>query len=1013
MPDYLKEARKAEKEKIFSRAGEFYRLAGEIDSAVEMYMKAEDYILAAGLMEQKGNWSAAANLYERGRQYRDAAKIYEKIKDYRSAFSMYEKINDYPRASEMAEKAEDYFKAAVMAEEAKTLERAAKLYIQANQYPQAARIHYKLLQQLVDSTEKRFFPNYEAQLAKHANTTAMLYERINDHAKAAYCYQLARNHKKAAESYLADQKPEKAAEIYHQLKSYNKAFEILSGLTDVSNKPLFAEVCYQLKKFDKAATLFQQCGNLGRAADACEQAKLYNIAAKIYEELGNFKRAAEMCLKANNKIRAAELYEKTGNFGNSAILYQQSGQNEKALESYLAIGRRIPAAKIALQIKDEDRAIFLLQAINPMEEEYKDACALLGVIFAERGMSSAAQRKFEEALERPTLTKTNLDIYFDLAMQQEKMGMRAEAADLYERILSVDFSHKEASRRLEELRRSAVYHIPDTFYVPQPSESVENIQTSGQPRIVASRYELVEEMIHDASGKVYKASDQFFQRPVMIRILPKQDQNLTQVILKCTQLSSALNHSNILAIYDGGKDKDDYFVCTEYVDGQTLRQYLSDHSLNIQEVVQIAQQIILALAYVHKKGLIHGNLTPENIYVAADKSVKVTNFGNLAVWEKQNAAVVKQYLSPEQLTDLASDERSDVYSFGIILYELAYGNPPFSGVDVEQQHLSALPVFEETPLHTVPDFLIRIMKKSLSKDRNRRYANADEIQNEFETPGITPGVVINGRYEIVRELGEGGMGNVYQARDRDLDEIVALKMLKGEIGGDPDMLQRFIREIKVARMIAHPNVVRVFDTGTYEANRYITMEYIDGISFDRWIDQSREIDLKTRLNILLKIIQGVQAAHARGIVHRDLKPQNILIDSDLIPHILDFGISRVRTHKDSSTTAKIVLGSPKYTSPEQISGQEADYRSDIYSLGVLTFYMLTFQEPFSGDDVQSILMKHLTLEPASPRHLNPEIPLWLEDIVLRALRKDPAKRFENLDEMLADLKFGIDFKQNS
>ena len=404
-------------------------------------------------------------------------------------------------------------------------------------------------------------------------------------------------------------------------------------------------------------------------------------------------------------------------------------------------------------------------------------------------------------------------------------------------------------------------------------------------------------------------------------------------------------------------------------------------------------------------------LTPENIYIAADKSVKVTNFGNLAAWEKQNASVVKQYLSPEQLTDQTSDERSDVYSFGIILYELAYGNPPFSGVDVEQQHLSALPIFEETPLHTVPDFLIRIMKKSLAKDRNRRYANADEIQNDFETPGITPGVVINGRYEIIREIGEGGMGHVYQARDRDLDEIVALKMLKGEIGGDPEMLQRFIREIKVARMIAHPNVVRVFDTGTYEANRYITMEYIDGISFDRWIDQSRDTDLKTRLGVLLKIIQGVQAAHARGIVHRDLKPQNILIDSELVPHILDFGISRLRTHKDSSTTAKIVLGSPKYTSPEQISGQDADYRSDIYSLGVLTFYMLTFQEPFGGDDIQTILMKHLTLEPTSLRHLNPEIPLWLEDIVLRALRKDPAKRFENLDEMLADLKFGIDFKQ--
>jgi serine/threonine-protein kinase len=305
------------------------------------------------------------------------------------------------------------------------------------------------------------------------------------------------------------------------------------------------------------------------------------------------------------------------------------------------------------------------------------------------------------------------------------------------------------------------------------------------------------------------------------------------------------------------------------------------------------------------------------------------------------------------------------------------------------------------------------MKKCLAKDRNRRYANAEEILREFETTAVVPGQVINGRYEILREIGEGGMGHVYEARDRDLDEVVALKMLKGEISGDPDVLQRFIREIKVARMIAHPNVVRVFDTATYETNRYITMEYINGIGLDRWIEQSKNIDLRTRVGILLKILQGVQAAHGRGIVHRDLKPQNILIDSDLNPHILDFGISRLRASGEGATTARLILGSPKYTSPEQINGQDADYRSDIYSLGVISFYMLTFQEPFAGDDVQAILMKHLTQEPPTLRQLNSEIPLWLEDIVLRALRKEPARRFENIEEMLGDLKFGLDFNHNS
>jgi serine/threonine protein kinase len=167
------------------------------------------------------------------------------------------------------------------------------------------------------------------------------------------------------------------------------------------------------------------------------------------------------------------------------------------------------------------------------------------------------------------------------------------------------------------------------------------------------------------------------------------------------------------------------------------------------------------------------------------------------------------------------------------LYELIYGNPPFSGVDVEQQHLRALPVFDENFAKNVPEFLVQIMKKCLEKERSRRYSNAEDILAEFTVPAVSPGFVINGRYEILQEIGEGGMGHVYQARDRDLDEVVALKMLKGEISGDPEVLQRFIREIKVARMIAHPNVVRVFDTATYESNRCITMEFIEGISLPR------------------------------------------------------------------------------------------------------------------------------------------------------------------------------------
>jgi eukaryotic-like serine/threonine-protein kinase len=221
--------------------------------------------------------------------------------------------------------------------------------------------------------------------------------------------------------------------------------------------------------------------------------------------------------------------------------------------------------------------------------------------------------------------------------------------------------------------------------------------------------------------------------------------------------------------------------------------------------------------------------------------------------------------------------------------------------------------------------------------------------------------------------------------------------------------KRFVREIKVARMITHPNVVKVFDIGKYKGNRYISMEYIDGLGLDEWLRNSKA-DLRTLLTIMVKIIQGVQGAHAQGVVHRDLKPQNVLLDMQMSPHILDFGIARSLNPIDATATGQ-VMGSPKYMSPEQIQGKDLDQRSDIYALGVLMFFMFTGQEPFTGDDPRSIVMKHLTETPPSPMQFNPNLPTWLEKIVRKSLEKDRNQRYSSLKELLDDLRKGLEVRK--
>jgi serine/threonine-protein kinase len=302
------------------------------------------------------------------------------------------------------------------------------------------------------------------------------------------------------------------------------------------------------------------------------------------------------------------------------------------------------------------------------------------------------------------------------------------------------------------------------------------------------------------------------------------------------------------------------------------------------------------------------------------------------------------------------------------------------------------------------------MQKCLHKDPKRRYADAEMILEELEVADIVAGMILNQRYEIVKEIGLGGMGHVYKARDRDLDEIVALKVLRAEISTDPVIQKRFLREIKVTRMIANPYVVKVFDTGRYKGNRYISMEYIEGISLDEWLKKAKP-DFKTMLTVIVKVMQGVQAAHAQGIIHRDLKPQNVLMDKSLNPHVLDFGIARSMDNVD--VTSGQIMGSPKYMSPEQIQGKDLDARSDQYALGVLMFLMFTGEEPFTGEDPRTIVLKHLSQLPPDMLKLNPDLPDWLHKIVLKTLEKDRNQRYASLKELMDDLKKGYESQQQS
>jgi serine/threonine protein kinase/Tfp pilus assembly protein PilF len=266
---------------------------------------------------------------------------------------------------------------------------------------------------------------------------------------------------------------------------------------------------------------------------------------------------------------------------------------------------------------------------------------------------------------------------------------------------------------------------------------------------------------------------------------------------------------------------------------------------------------------------------------------------------------------------------------------------------------------------------------------------------------LTAGTTFARRYQIIEDLGKGGMGRVYKVFDTEVREKMALKLLNPDIAGDERTIERFRNELKLARAISHRNVCRMFDLGREEGTYYITMEYVSGEDLKSLIHRIGALPVGKAVSIARQVSEGLSEAHRLGVVHRDLKPQNIMIDREGNARIMDFGIARSLAAR-GITGAGVMIGTPEYMSPEQVDGKEADQRSDIYSLGIILFEMLTGHLPFEGDTPLSVAIKQKSERPPDPKSLNAQIPDELGRIILKCLEKPKEKRYQSADEVLTE-----------
>ncbi len=531
-------------------------------------------------------------------------------------------------------------------------------------------------------------------------------------------------------------------------------------------------------------------------------------------------------------------------------------------------------------------------------------------------------------------------------------------------------------------------------------------------------------------------------------------------------LLTSFRHQNIVNIIDFGEDQHQYYIVMDYIDGYTVRQMIKETGpISLKIAINVVKNVAAAISYTHRKGIIHRDLKSSNIMIDHTGRILVTDFGlskDISLKSIPEASIQSSdiagtfgYIAPEQLDPKIGniDERTDIYSLGVVFYEMLTGQLPFSEsnapINLAYMHLTVAP---ESPLKLRKDLLPKteqIVMKMLEKDPLKRYQSFEEVleavseleevskyykegssdmQGSFfeivtEDQSFTKSVeefnktfekkskpreeeykesplegkIIQKRYRIEKLLLKRILSNLYLGYDMQTQEQVTVQVPNET---RPTFKSRLEREIETMKQVDHPSFVKFLDIINEDDTFYVIREYIDGRSIKNMMD-SGSVPIENAVQIIISVLDGLKYLHGRGIVHRDINSDVVMVTEDFNAKITTLGITRVEDA--SSVSSGEFLGIVQYTAPEQITQSRSDARSDIYSVGILLFELLTGKPPFSSSlpvDVMDINLKKI---PRFPDQMQNQIPLNLQRIVLKALSKSPDQRYQSVKEFQGEL----------
>jgi len=737
-----KERRRAEKQAetlakkgSLAEAGTLLVEVGSLDRAAELFIKAEQFARAAEIRHDQNRFAESAELYQKAGRFDTAGTILSTQGDFAGAAECFAKANRMSVAAEMFEKAENYLRAGECYLQVGFARHAAQSFVKSQAWGKAAAALEEVITEEFARSTTGQDPKKQKELRTLVLQAGRLYEQAGSPDKALAVLDRGNCPSAAGEIAMRLERFAAAAELFQRAHEPLRAAEALQHLGEEAEAArILGEYHRDRGDDEEAAAAFQRAGDWLAAGDLYRKLERHAEAGAAYEHQGDSNLAAEMFRLAGDVPRAAAMYERAGRFAEAADCFASVGDRAKQAELLERAGELLKAGEMYHELGRDDDAIKLLQRVEAASSDFGPASALLGRIFRAKGMHSLAVKKLKQAIGSAELSRDTLHAYYALAEVHELSGEVREAVDLYEKILAFDYHFADVEKRLATARAKASL-LPG-------SES--GTQGTGEraltPSTQPARYQIVGELGRGGMGIVYKANDTVLDRVVAFKVLPdalKENPQALKNFLREAKSAAQLNHPNIVTVYDAGEQDGRYYIAMEYVDGTTLKEILRRRNvIAASGVLHVLVQMCEALAYAHEKKIVHRDIKTANTMWTRDKKAKIMDFGLAKVVEevRNHTTLVSgtpYYMSPEQTLGRNIDHRTDIYSLGVTIYELATGTLPFRDGNVPYHHVHTPAPDPRSVNPSLPLPLARIISRCLQKAPDDRYQSTREILAEL------------------------------------------------------------------------------------------------------------------------------------------------------------------------------------------------------------------------------------------------------------------------------------------